>query len=94
MAENNYLVESFGMIVIIEILKYVFVDVTFWGWIYAAGLTILTLFSGLLFQKVRTALFALARKHERQRKEDEENEMARAKEKANEKKEEGATLGK
>lgn len=82
------------MIVIIEILKYVFVDVTFWGWIYAAGLTILTLFSGLLFQKVRTALFALARKHERQRKEDEENEMARAKEKANEKKEEGATLGK
>ena len=88
------------LVVITEILKYILVDVTLSGWIYAAGLTILTLIIGLVFNKTKAALFNLARKHELKRKEKEDHKLAeekeedKDKEKEEEKEEDGVPLGK
>lgn len=49
--------------VIIEILKYNFVGNTISGWLYAAVFTILTAFTLVFFEKARSRLYSIAKKH-------------------------------
>ena len=51
----------------LEILKLIFIDATFWGWIIAGAVTVITCVLAVLFQRIKKWLFACADTHVRNR---------------------------